>query len=76
MAYEMFIVAVDLGGQTAPMLVPYFDNRCPSTGADVDHLAVDPGLELVLGPSDEEDESVAEEDELEVALPAEEAGTD
>jgi hypothetical protein len=31
---------VDLGGDAAPMLVPYADNRCPAPGADVDHVAI------------------------------------
>jgi hypothetical protein len=37
---QLYIVAVDLGGFTVPMLVPYSDVRCPGTGADVDHVAV------------------------------------
>ena len=42
---ELFIVAVDLGGYTAPMLMPFSGTRCPATGVDVDHVAVAPGGE-------------------------------
>jgi hypothetical protein len=37
---QLYVVAVDMGGFTVPMLVPYSDIRCPTTGADVDHVAV------------------------------------
>lgn len=39
MTQELFVVAVDLGGFTVPMLVPYSDIRCPASGAEVDHVA-------------------------------------
>ena len=58
MTHELFIVVVDLGGCTAPMLVPYADIRCPSTGADVDHLAIDPGRGLK--PVNPEDDAPAD----------------
>lgn len=67
MAQGLYIVAVDLGGYTAPMLVPYYDTRCPESGADVDHLAIDPGLELVPDPSDEDEEPTGDDEELELA---------
>lgn len=39
MVQELFVVAVDVGGITVPMLVPYSDIRCPASGADIDHVA-------------------------------------
>lgn len=53
MTHELFIVVVDVGGCTVPMLVPYAGTRCPSTGADIDHLAIDPGLARPASPADE-----------------------
>jgi hypothetical protein len=57
MTYELFIVAVDLGGYTAPMLMPFSATRCPATGVDVDHVAAEPTTEAA--PALEEPETPA-----------------
>jgi hypothetical protein len=41
MTQELYVVAVDVGGYTVPMLLPFSDVRCPTSGADVDHVAAE-----------------------------------